>query len=105
MKINLVLVTIFILIYFTENEVKTLVDESKKIFKRIHDKGVPWLNFSNPLIETKANFRFKIEKELVYFYKFIITALKTKRERDCIVEYSPDYNHVLPLAKIDPYRI
>lgn len=88
-------------VYVTINEVAKNYDKSDQYAKKVLRNGEPELHFSRPLIETKAHFRVQIEKELVHFYKAIIEALKTKRDQECIFEYSPNYNQPFPLAKID----
>lgn len=88
-------------VYVTDNEIDTYDDGDGQYAGRVRNNGTPKLLSSKPLIETKSHFRAKIEKELVPFYKAIIEALKTKRDQDCIFEYSPNYNIPFPSAKID----
>lgn len=78
-------------IYVNVNEIDKYDDGNGQHAEKIRDCGENKLTFSKPLIETKSHFRVKIEKELVPFYKAIIEALKTKRDQDCIIEYSPNY--------------
>lgn len=66
--------------------------------------GEPRLITTKPLIETKSNFRLKIENELPVFYKMIIDALKTKRDQDLIVGYSPKCKQPHKDAKVYPER-
>lgn len=53
--------------------------------------GEPNLVSSKPLIETKANIRIQIERELPEFYAKIIEALKTKPGEERVVMDSPNY--------------
>lgn len=89
-------------IYITENEIEKYNDDGGKVYEREREMGEPKLSASKPLIETKSNFRLKIENELPVFYKMIIEALKTKRDQDRIVEYLPSYNQPFKDAKVDP---
>jgi hypothetical protein len=89
-------------IYITENEIEKYNGDGEKVYEREREVGEPKLSTSKPLIETKSNFRLKIENELPVFYKMIIEALKTKRDQDRIVEYSPSYNQPFKDAKVDP---
>lgn len=88
-------------IYITDNEIDKYDDGNGQYAEKVRNDGKPKLCFSKPLIETKSHFRVKIEKELVPFYKGILEALRTKRDQDCIFEYSPNYNIPFPSAKID----
>lgn len=87
--------------YTTQNEIDKYDDGDGERAERVRNDGKPKIVFSKPLIETKSHFRVKIEKELVYFFKAIVQALKTQRDQDCIFEYSPNYNIPFPSAKID----
>jgi hypothetical protein len=89
-------------IYNTEAEIDKYDDGNGKVYEREKECEEPKVFSSKPLIETKSNFRLIIEKELPVFYKMIIEALKTKREQDLIVEYSPHYNKPIGSAKVDP---
>lgn len=89
-------------VYHTENEIEKYNGDGEKVYKRIRGEGVPRLFTSKPLIETKSHFRLKIENELPVFYKMIVEVLRTKRDQDRIVEYSPNYNQPFRNAKIDP---
>lgn len=91
-------------IYITENEIEKNNGDGGKV-EESEGVGEPKLATTKPLIETKSNFRLKIENELPIFYKMIIEALKTKREQDRIVEYSPNYNQPFKDAKVDPFHL
>jgi hypothetical protein len=88
-------------VYINVNEIDKHDDGNGQHAEKIRNTGENKLTSSKPLIETKSHFRVKIEKELVPFYKAIIEALKTKRDQDCVLEYSPNYNLPFPSAKID----
>lgn len=89
-------------VYLTENEIEKYNGDGEKVYERIRDDGEPKLSTSKPLIETKSHFRLKIENELPVFYKMIVEALRTKRDQDRVIEYSPNYNQPFKDAKIDP---
>jgi hypothetical protein len=88
------------IVYTTENEVEKGNGDGEKDYER--NDGEPKPSISKPLIETKSNFRLKVESELPVFYKMVIEALKTKRDQARIVEYSPNYNQPSKNAKVDP---
>lgn len=92
-------------VYITESEMEKYTSDEEKTYERVVNEGKPRLSSSKPLIETKSHFRIKIEKELLDFYTLIIEALKTKKDHDCIVKYSPNYNLPFHDAKIDPSHI
>jgi hypothetical protein len=79
-------------IYVTDNEIDKYDDGDGHYAERIRNNGTPRLFSSKPLIETKSHFRVKVENELAPFYKGIVEALRTKRDQDCIFEYSLNYN-------------
>ncbi len=88
-------------IYTTEDEIETYVTDDGKRSEKLIAEGIPLLLSSKPLIETKSNVRVKFYKELLGFYTSFIEALKTKRDQECIYEYSSNYNRQIA-AKIDP---
>lgn len=92
-------------IYTTENEIEKYNGDGKEVYEREKEGGELKLTTSKPLIETKSNFRLKIENELPVFYKMIIEALKNKMDQDRIVDYSPSYNLPFRDAKVDPWAL
>lgn len=89
-------------VFCTENEIEKYNGDGEKVYERIRNEGESKLSTSKPLIETKSHFRLKIENELPSFYKMVIEALRSKRDQDRVVEYSPNYNQPFKDAKIDP---
>lgn len=84
-------------IYTTRDEIEEEIDEKGEKVEKIKVRGEPYISFYRPLIETKSQIRLKIEKELPIFYSKIIEALKTNRDKDRIVDYSPNYNGFLAI--------
>ncbi|PJD94524.1 MAG: hypothetical protein CK425_11115 [Parachlamydia sp.] len=88
-------------VYITQNEIEEYHCDEGSFEKEI-ERGEPMLSASKPLIETKSNFRLKIENELPFFYRMILDALKKERDQENVVKYSPNY--IRPISLIKDYE-